>query len=296
MFGKLALLSLAAATLASCAPSTTTNSLRNPATLASACEGRDGWADPAPPAQVFGNTWYVGTCGITVLLVTSPNGHILIDSGPVEAVPQVLANIRKLGFDPRGIRWIVASHEHFDHVGGLPALKAATGANVAARAQAAKVLESGLPDQSDPQFSMLKRMAPVRVDRVLGNGEVVAVGRLQLTAHATPAHSAGSTSWTWRSCEGGSCIRVAYADSVSTPAAEGYRFAEHPQRVGAIRQGFANIASLPCDLLITPHPAASKLFARFARQAPLVDPEACRAYAATAEQEFATRLANEPSP
>lgn len=297
MSAKAALTAIIASAVVSCAPLPAPVEAQKfqPEALASACAGRDGWGDAAPPARIFGNVHYVGTCGITVLLITSPKGHMLIDSGIAEAAPQVLANIRKLGFDPRDVRWLLASHEHHDHVGGFAALKAATGAKVAALAPAAAVLESGRADPADPQNGLLEDVKPVRVDRVLADGEVLAVGPLRLTAHATPAHVAGSTSWTWQSCEDGRCIAVAYADSVSTPAADGYRFSDHPDRIASIRQALPKIAALPCDLLITPHPAASNLFPRLAGKAPLVAPDACRTYADKAGRAFDARLAQEAS-
>ena len=263
-----------------------------PASLAASCEGRDGWSDPAPPAHFPGNTWYVGTCGITALLVTSDAGHVLIDSGPADAAASVAANIERLGFELADVRWIVISHEHFDHAGGLAALQRRTGAKIAALPAAAEVLESGQPDLADPQFGMLEAMAPVRVDRVLRDGETLGIGPLRLTAHATPAHSPGSTSWSWQSCDGKTCLNMTYADSVSTPAAKGYRFTDHPERITAVGGGLAAIAELPCQVLITPHPSASGLFERLAT-GKLVSAHACRAYAATAVQRFEGVLSDE---
>ena len=101
------------------------------------CEGKEDFSAPAPPARLYGNTYYVGTCTVSVLLVTSPQGHVLVDTATEQAVPSILANIRTLGFRPEDIRWIVSSHEHFDHVGGLAALQKATGAKVALSAPAA---------------------------------------------------------------------------------------------------------------------------------------------------------------
>ena len=120
--------------LASCAPVRRVEPAPNalfPATaLNKACKGRDGWSDAAPPARIYGNTYYIGTCGITVLLITSSKGHVLIDGGPADAAPSILKNIRALGFDPHDVPIILGSHEHFDQMGGLAALKAATGAQL----------------------------------------------------------------------------------------------------------------------------------------------------------------------
>lgn len=262
--------------------------------LAEACKGHEGWSDPAPPAHIYGNTWYVGTCGITVLLVASDEGHVLVDSGPADAAPLVLANIRKLGFRPEDVRWIVVSHEHDDHVGGVAALQQATGAQVASLASARQTLASGIPSLDDPQKGVTQPFAAIRVTRVLGDGDSVTVGRAALTAHETPAHSPGSTSWTWQACdEKFTCRMIAYADSATTISADGYRFTDHPDRVTRARMGLAQIATLPCDVLVTPHPSASDLFAKISGKAAQVDPAACRTYARSAQERFDARLAAE---
>ncbi len=262
--------------------------------LAEACKGRDGWADAAPPARLFGNTWYVGTCGISAILVTGKQGHVLIDGGLPEAAPLVLANIAAAGFKPEDVRWILSSHEHFDHAGALAALKHATGARIAALSDAAEVLESGRATAEDPQFGQLDPFPPVPVDKRVTSGAHVTLGDLDLTAHATPTHAAGSTSWTWRACDDrGKCLNIAYADSASAISAKGYRFTDHPARIAGVRKGLERIAALPCDLLVTPHPGASDLFVRLSGAAPLIDPTACRSYAATATARFDQRLSDE---
>lgn len=263
------------------------------AALAAACRDRDGWAEAAPPARIFGNSWYVGTCGISAILVASPQGHVLIDSGPAEAVPSILANIRALGFDPRDIRLIVGSHEHLDHMGGFAALKAATGAQVAVREPARAVLERGAPDPADPQFGAIAPMPIVGVDRVLADGEAVTVGALALTAIATPGHTDGGTSWSWRSCEGVRCASLAYVDSLSAVSADGYRFSDHPARVAPYRATFARVAAMRCDILMTPHPSASNLFERLAGRAPLIDRDACARLSLTMRARLDERLARE---
>lgn len=264
--------------------------------LAAACHGRDGWSDPAPAAHVAGNVWDVGTCGITVLLVTSPQGHILIDGATAAAVPSILANIRRIGFDPADVRWILSSHEHSDHAGGLAALKAATGAKLAAGAASAKVLERGQVGSDDPQSGIHEAYAPVGVDRVLANGDTVEVGDLRLTMHDTPVHSPGSASWSWQSVEGqsaGGAQTFSYIDSLTTISADGYRFTDHPGRVAEIRTGLENAAALPCGILLTPHPSASDMFERLAGRIALSRPGDCADYVAGARKRFAERLAKE---
>jgi len=264
-----------------------------PAILAAACADKDGWNDPAPPARIHGTTYAVGTCGITALLVASRTGHVLIDAGTAEAAPLVVANIKALGFRLRDIKWIVNSHEHVDHAGGLAAMKRLTGAKVAARRPAVAMLRRGETDRNDPQSGIIDDFPPVLISRVIAEGEQIVVGPLALTAIATPGHTKGGTSWSWRSCEGKACLTIVYADSVSAVSRADYRFTDHPTLIAIFRATFAKIAALPCDLLITPHPAASNLFDRLSGKAALVDPAACRTYAATASKRLAERLAKE---
>lgn len=261
--------------------------------LARACADRDGWSDPAPPARIHGNTYYVGTCGITVLLVTSPDGHMLIDAATAEAVPHILANVRALGFDPRDIRYLLNSHEHIDHAGGFAALKAATGAQLWVREPAQKILETGQVDPADPQAGIIADMTPVRVDRIVGDGQIIGVGTIALTAIATPGHTVGGTSWTWTSCAGADCRTIAYADSLSAVSADDYRFTDHPGRVAPFRVTFDRVAALPCDILVTPHPGASALFERLAGETALIDDRLCDHYADRARSRLDQRLMQE---
>jgi len=265
--------------------------------LVRACGERDGWSDPAPPAHVAANVWYVGTCGITVLLVTSPAGHVLIDGATAEAAPSILANIRAAGFDPRDVRWIAMTHEHNDHVGGLAALKAATGAKLAAGAVAARALAAGQVSSEDPQHAIHAAFPPVAVDRLLADGETLPLGPLRLTMRLNPVHSPGSASWTWSSRGAdGKAQAFTYADSLTTISADDYRFTGHPARVAAIRAGLDKVPVSPCGILMTPHPGASDMFERLAGRAPLIDDAACRAYVDRARDRFAQRLAKEAAP
>ncbi|KTE28096.1 MULTISPECIES: subclass B3 metallo-beta-lactamase [unclassified Sphingopyxis] len=297
MSGKLLL--LAAVALAGCTPHAAPSALATAPTgkaLAAACAGREGWSDPAPPAKIFGNSYYVGTCGISVVLIDTPAGLVLIDAATEEAAPSILANIRTLGFDPKNVRFLLTSHEHLDHVGGLKALQEATGAQVIARPEAAAALASGEPDATDPQRGSIPPFRGVAVARTVLDGEMLEIEKLRLTAHATPGHTPGGTSWTWRSCEGTDCRTIAYVDSLSAVSADGYRFVDHPDYVATFRATFAKVEALPCEILITPHPGASNLFARLANPATLANPESCRAYAAGARMRLADRLASESTP
>ena len=257
------------------------------------CEDWDEWDKPAPPFQILGNTWYVGTCGISALLVTSPEGHVLIDSGTEKGAEVVLANIAKAGFDPRDVRYLLHSHEHFDHVGGFAKVRDATGAAVIASPRAATVLRSGIADSDDPQAATLDPMAKVEVARTIAHGEVLRLGSLEFTAHATPGHTPGALSWTWTACsnpgEPPICRRMAYVDSLSPVSAPEYRFTDHPAYVGNFRDSIDRVRALPCDELFTPHPSASDMIANMRTG----DAASCSAYAAALTRRLDERLAKE---
>lgn len=272
----------------------------SPAHPSGLCPEKPTWSDPARPAHVFGNTWYVGTCGISVILITSAVGHVLIDGATEEAAPSIEANIRALGFRVEDVKFILSSHEHLDHAGGIARLQKDSGAAVVAREPGATTLERGTNDRSDPQFGVLHGFAPINAIRRIKDDEKISLGDLSLAAHATPGHTAGSTSWTWKSCESGDCRNIVYADSLTAVSADDYHFSDeqaHPGVVAGFRKAFKVVANLPCDILMTPHPGASDLFARLGPGATeaLIDPAACLRYAEGAANAFDARLAKEKS-
>jgi metallo-beta-lactamase class B len=263
------------------------------------CADDAGWDDPAVPRHVYGNTWYVGTCGITALLLVSPQGAVLIDGTTAESAPAVERNIAALGVPLRAVRYILGSHEHSDHAGGIARLQRDTGAAVLARAPAAAVLARGRSDRGDPQSAVLAPMPPVAKVETIEDGHVVRLGdAIALTAHATPGHAPGGTSWTWTECEGTRCLRMAYVDSLTAISDDAWRFGDdkaHPGYVAAFHDTLATVAALPCDVLLTPHPAASAMWRRLPPDAtqPLADAGACKAYAAHGREGLEARLAKE---
>jgi metallo-beta-lactamase class B len=261
--------------------------------FARTCEGKTSWDDPAPPVRLHGNTYYVGTCGISAILVTGKDGHVLIDSGTEVGAELVAANIRRLGFKLSDVRWLVHSHEHHDHVGGFARLRDLTGAQVAASVNAAAVLRTGRAGAGDPQLGLNPAMAPVPVARELRDGEKLRVGPIQLTAFETKGHTHGALSWTWVSCDGGVCRTFVYADSLTPVSRDDYRFSDRPNVVAAFRAAIAKVAALDCDILLTPHPGASNMIERFAGKAALFDPAGCRDYAAAKTKQLDERLAKE---
>ncbi|WP_082638290.1 subclass B3 metallo-beta-lactamase [Lysobacter antibioticus] len=285
--------------LASCASTSTPAPTASAGTAVAPCAADPDWNQPTQPRRIHGNTWYVGTCGLSAVLITSEQGHVLVDGATEKAAPQIEANIRTLGFDPREVRYLLNSHEHNDHAGGLAYLQRVTGATVVARRPAIAALETGKGDRSDPQFLSVSPFPPVTAVRAIGDGETLSLGPIVLTAHATPGHTPGGTSWSWRACDGaGECRAIAYADSLTPFTDDVYRYSDetaHPGVLAAFRRSIETVAALPCDILVTPHPNASNLLARLdaAPGAPQGTSTDCRAYAATGAGKLEDRLAKE---
>jgi metallo-beta-lactamase class B len=296
MFVRILTAACATLALAACGPKEAAAPVAKPAfpTIKAACGERDGWSDPAPPAHVFGNVYMVGTCGITALLITTPNGHFLIDGATDEAAEGIAENIRKLGFDPKDIRYILATHEHLDHAGGLAKLKAITGAKFATREAARLGMETGLPLADDPQHGIHPAFPGIKAEQIIGDGETLRIGKQMLTVMATPGHTPGGTSYTWRSCDRNACRTFVYADSLNAVSADAYRFSDHPDYVATLRSSMAKVEGLKdCDIMISPHPYQSEFFERLAGEKLLIDPGMCSKYVAAARKRLDDRLAKE---
>ena len=263
---------------------------------AAACKDWDEWDKPAPPVRIHANTYLVGTCGISSILITGEDGHVLIDSGTEAGAELVADNIRALGFKLRDIRYLLISHEHIDHVGGVARLQQLTGATLVASAPAEKVLNSGIPSKDDPQAGMHKPFPAATVGRVVGDGSDVRLGNIRLFAMTTPGHTPGATSWRWESCDGGVCRTMVYADSLSAVSRDDYKFSAHPDYLAAYRASIAKVAGTRCEILMTPHPSASAMRDRMTGKAPLFDPEGCKNYAAKLIKSLDERLAKEAAP
>jgi metallo-beta-lactamase class B len=260
---------------------------------AARCNGSNDYNKPAPPVRVHGNTYLVGSCGISSILIVGEQGDILVDGGTEQDADLIENNISDLGFRIQDVRFILVSHEHPDHVGGVAQLQRDSGATVVASAPAAKVMASGVAGADDPQSGILQRFPPVPVGRIVGDGQEVLLGNLMLTAMGTPGHTPGALSWRWMSCDGGVCRTIVYADSLTAVSAPNYRYSDHPAYVAAFRASIAKIAASPCEILLTPHPEASNMPQRLALGDPLFDENACKAYAAQRTRELDDRLAKE---
>ncbi len=269
-----------------------------------ACSACDGWNQAREPFRIYGNAYYVGTEGLSSVLITTEDGLILIDGALPQSAALIDRNIRKLGFRTEDVRFILNSHMHFDHAGGIAALARASDATVVSSPAGAKALSKGSATEDDPQFAWADTdgFPPVEDVRTVRDGETLKVGDQALTVHFTPGHTPGGTTWTWRSCEEERCVDMVYADSLSAVSAPGFRFtgdSTHPSRVDGFRETIAKVEALPCDIMVAAHPGFTKLFDNFERgsqeggNARFIDPDSCRAYTAAARTALDKRIAEE---
>ena len=249
-----------------------------PSAFAAACERWDEWDKPAPPFRVFGNTYYVGTCGITSILITSNRGHLVIDSGTEAGAEVVAANIEALGFSLDDVRYLSHTQEHFDHVGGMAQLQVLTGARLITSQRARPVFETGISRTDDPQYGMHDPMARSSVDKVIANGAAIALGEQSIHATYTPGHSPGAISWRWTSCEAARCLELVFTDGLNPVAAPGYRWADHPLYLSDYRASIDWLMSVDADLCLSAHPSQTRLINRIEADS-LVDPSGCRSAA-----------------
>jgi metallo-beta-lactamase class B len=289
---RLALSSLLTVAVCSAAASVPVQA-RPDAEWVKSCSDWDEWDKAGPPFRIFGNSYYVGTCGITAILVTGDEGHVLIDGGTETGADRIAANIEALGFALADVKLLLHSHEHFDHVAGLARLQRLSGARLLASAEAAPVLRTGIVADADPQAGMHDAFPAARVDGIVREGGAVKLGELAFTPIATPGHTPGALSWQWQSCEDERCLAVVYADSLSPVSSDSYRFSDHPAYVDAYRAGLGKLAALDCAILLTPHPSASKLRERLSAPRGLVDREGCKAFAEAVAARLDTRIASE---
>lgn len=250
------------------------------------CDSCVEWNKDVKPSKQFGNTYSVGTEGLSSILVTSPGGHVLFDGGLSQSAPLIDAHIRALGFQTTDVKLILVSHGHYDHAGGVAALQKFSGARVGGSPSTVAALRAGTNTPDDPQagFGAEANGFP-KVEKVeaYADGQVVPVGDLAITVHHIPGHAPGSTAYTWRSCEGATCKNIVYADSVGSVSAPGFRFSgdgKTPSRVDSFRKSLAKLAALPCDLLLAPHPSFAV-------------GKTCETYAADGLKRLEQRLAEE---
>jgi len=247
------------------------------------------------PFRIHGNTWYVGTDGLSSILIETDAGLILIDGGLPQSAALIDTSIRELGFDPLNIKAILVSHAHFDHSGGVAALQRLTKAPVFTSGAGAETLSSGELDEGDPQYvadSDSGSFPPIRQVTAVGDGEFVSVGSVNVKAVHTPGHTKGSVTWTWESCALNTCLAVVYADSLTAVSAEGFSFAASGAASQMVESA-GKIADLQCDILLSPHPFFFGMHDKLERRDdgnPFVNSFGCTFYAETSLDWLEQRL------
>ena len=255
----------------------------------------NGWDDPFPPHRIADNLYYVGSRGLSTYLITTSEGHILINASFDRTVPIIRANVENLGFKCSDVKILLTSHAHDDHVGGTALVKELTGAKVFVMQGDEKVLESG----GHGQYLYKGTWKPVKVDRVLKDGDEVRLGEVVLKAVRTPGHTRGCTTWTMKAKHGGKVYDVVMVGSPNVNP--GYRLAgnaDYPEIAADFAKSFKVWKSLPCDIFLGAHGSYYDMEAKYARMRktgpnPWIDPEGYRAYIANREKAYLDTLKNQ---
>lgn len=238
-----------------------------------------------PPHKIIDNIWYIGTESLASFLVTTPQGHILINSSYEANVPVLLASVEKLGFKVADIKIVLGSHAHGDHMEGDAAIKAATNAQVMAMQEDVPALERMKPGGK-----------PHPIDRVLRDGDTVTLGGRTLTARLTPGHTKGNTTWTMKVTDGGRSYDVVIIGSVGVnPGFVLVNNKDNPTIADEYKQAFKVLRSLPCDVPLASHPAMYNMHTKFKRLGsnpnPYIDPAGYKAELDVVETVFNETLA-----
>lgn len=254
---------------------------------------------PFPPFKVIGNIYYVGDTDEAVYLITTPAGHILLDTGYEETVPIVKAGVEKLGFGMGDIKIMISGHAHSDHVAGHALVREITGARVLASELDAPVIESGgaKGDYRGPRANPWK---PTRVNQIIKDGERMTLGGITLTAHLTPGHTRGNTTWTMVVEDGGRKLNVAFMPSVGrNEGVHVFNYPNYPSIAEDFQKTFRVLKTLPCDVFLGPHGRFFDLDGKFkrmqagAKENPFIDPAGCRQYVERGEAAFLKQLEEE---
>ena len=257
------------------------------------------WTEPFPTFRIAGNLYYVGSKGLASYLITTPQGHILINSDLESSVPLIRASVEGLGFKFSDIKILLISHAHWDHDGGSAAIKALTGAQYMVMDADVPVVESG--GRADFQYGNQSGSLypPAKVDRVLHDGDEVRLGGTTLVAHLTPGHTKGCTTWTMKVPEAGKIYNVVIVGSPNVN--EGYKLvdnAAYPEIASDFERTFRVLKSLPIDIFLGAHGDYFDMKTKYPRLKegaanPFIDPAGYNAYVADREEAFRTELAKQ---
>lgn len=241
---------------------------------------------PFEPFRVIGGIYYVGPAGVSSFLITTPAGAFLLDGGYQQTAQQIAHNIVELGFRLSDVKYLLNSHVHSDHFGGLAELKRLTGAMMVASEADAYWLQIG--NRGAP---------PVVVDRIIGDGETLSLGGTTLQAHLTPGHTVGSTTWTTTTMDEGRPYRVLFycSTTVSAPLVKN---AIHPHIVEDFEGTFKKMRTLPSDVFLGAHPEFFDMPRKRRRMRPgapnpFIDPGELVRYVDRSERDFRAELARQ---
>jgi metallo-beta-lactamase class B len=261
-----------------------------------AAQNATDWTEPFQPFRIAGNLYYVGSKGLASYLITTPKGHILINSDLEASVPLLQGSITKLGFKIADVKVLLISHAHWDHDAGSAAIKKLSGASYMVMDGDVPVVESG--GKADFQYSTKPEWLypPTKVDRVLHDGDEVKLGGTTLVAHLTPGHTKGCTTWTMKLTEGGKTYDAVIIGSPNVNP--GYKLvgnALYPKIAEDYQRMFRVLAGLPCDFFLGAHGAYFGMAEKYPKMkpgapSPFIDPEGYKKFVADKELEFRTEL------
>jgi metallo-beta-lactamase class B len=257
------------------------------------------WTEPFPSFRIAGNLFYVGSKGLANYLITTSQGHILINSDLEANVPLIRASVERLGFKFSDIAILLISHAHWDHDAGSAAIKKLTGAKYMVMDGDVSVVESG--GRTDFQYGNQPTALypPARVDRVLHDGDEVKLAGVTLVAHLTPGHTKGCTTWTMKVDEAGRVYDVVIVGSPNVnPGYKLVRNSSYPEITSDYERTFRVLKSLPVDIFLGAHGSYFDLGPKYARLergavTPFVDPAGYKKYITDREEAFRAELARQ---
>jgi len=262
----------------------------------------DSWKPAMPPRRLIGNIYYVGMKGVSSFLITTSEGHILIDTCFTDSVSQIRRNIQQLGFRESDIKVLLSSHAHADHVGGHLEMKLCSGNNAQIVASAAdgRLMKSGGAEDFSPFPKELMSYPPVMLDRVVKDGDTVTLGGVTLTAHLTPGHTKGATTWTMPLKEGDRTYHVVFFSSTTIVAPTRLvNNPDYPEIAEDYAATFKKLKALPCDVFFAPHAEQFGLASKLERLEPgagvnpFIDPAGWQRLISDAESAYQRQLTAE---
>jgi metallo-beta-lactamase class B len=272
--------------------------------LASAAlaQGDPNWTRPFPPFRIVGNIYWVGSYDLATYLITTPQGHILINTGVGDTAKQIKAGVEQLGFNFADTKILTATHGHFDHVAGMAELKRMTGARLIVSEQDKELLESG--GKLDFRFGDTPgaRFEPVHVDGTFKDSDTISLGGTVLTAHHHPGHTKGATSFTLNVLESGKTYRVVIANMGSiNPGVTVSGMAKYPGIAEDYARTFKAQKDMPIDIWLASHAAQFNLHEKYQpgdayNPDRFVDPQGFKAAVERLEKVYREQLARERAP